>query len=125
MCLRPTTRTLSSFVLRTMVPRVVLFGVGALALLLGQVLAVEPSPQSTSLPSDQVVQRVPVWTVEDSATYPGCVPSRAWPSGTPAAAVVVHSFRAGRHLRLPFDAAWRANHNGSEADDVWVVGVCR
>jgi hypothetical protein len=38
--------------------------------------------------------------------------------------VVVQVLRDGRHLEVGFDRAWRLNHNGTEVDDLWVLGVC-
>jgi len=52
------------------------------------------------------------------------VPSAVWPTGTPADFVVVHSFRTDDHRKIAFDVAWRLNHNDTDVDDVWVIGVC-
>jgi len=125
-------RTFKSFVLRVLVPRALVFGAGATMLLVGQAMAVSPSvgPSGPPLtepagqPSEQVLAGPPSWTAADAAAYPGCVRSAAWPTGRPAERVVVHSFREDRHRALAFDVAWRLNHNDTEADDVWVVGVC-
>lgn len=121
---RPRTRTLKSFVLRVVLPRAVVFGVGAAILVLGQAMAVNPSAHSSGVPDELVVVEPPSWTAADDAAYPGCRPSSAWPTGRPADFVVVHSFREDAHRKVGFDAAWRSNHNDTEADDLWVVGVC-
>lgn len=123
MYLRPKTRTLRSFVLRALVPRAIGFGLVAAALALGQAIAVNPSAHSVTTVDDEAV-RVPVWTLADAVAYPECVPSRVWPSGTPAESLVVHDVRVDRARKLSFDHAWRLNHNGTGTDDVWVVGVC-
>lgn len=123
MYLRPTTRTFRSFVLRALVPRAVGFGLVAAALALGQAIAVNPSAHSVAVIDDGAVQ-VPVWTLADAVAYPECVSSRVWPTGAPAESLVVHDARADLTRKLSFDRAWRINHNDTEADDVWVVGVC-
>ena len=123
MLLRPKTRTLKSFALRALVPRTVVFGVGATILALGHAIAVNPTAHSESLPTEPSVE-APAWTAADITAYPGCIPSAAWPSGTPAEFVVVHSFREDSHQKVAFDLAWRLNHDDTEVDDVWVVGVC-
>lgn len=120
MSLRPKPRTLTSFLLRVLLPRTVLFGVGAAILGLGQVLAVNPS---AALAEDTGVQ-TPTWTAEDRAAHPECTPASDWPAGAPAEHVVVHSFRDGLHHKVRFDRAWDANHNDTEVDDSWVLGVC-
>ena len=117
-------RTLRSFLLRVVVPRLVAF-LGIAAMLgVGQAMAVAPSALSTGLPPERVAPATPAWTAHDAQAFPGCRPAAAWPSGTPAAYVVVHSFREDRHRTMAFDVAWRANHDDTEADDVWVIGVC-
>jgi hypothetical protein len=120
---RPRTRTFRSFVLRALLPRAVVFVGGASVLVLGQAMAVNPSAHSDAASAD-VVAAAPSWTAADAAAFPGCVPSAAWPAGRPAPYVVVHSFREDAHRKVAFDVAWRVNHDDSEADDVWVVGVC-
>jgi hypothetical protein len=121
---RPRTRTFTSLVLRVLVPRALLFGAGAAMLVLGQAMAVSPSAHSSSLPDEEVVSAPPSWTAADAAAYPGCVPLVSWPAAAPADFVVVHSFRADAHRKVAFDAAWAANHDDTEANDVWVLGVC-
>lgn len=121
---RPKTRTLKSFALRTIVPRVVVFGAVGAMFALGQAMAINPTAHSEGLLDEPVVE-VPAWTAADASAYPGCVPSAAWPSGAPADFVVVHSFRADEDQKIAFDRAWQVNHNDTEVDDVWVLGVCR
>jgi hypothetical protein len=121
-------RTLRSFVLRAVVPRLVAFlGIAAMVGV-GQAMAVSPSAEFTGPTPGAALQPVPqaapAWTPADAQAFPGCRPAADWPTGTPAAYVVVHSFREDRHRRMAFDAAWRANHDETEADDVWVIGVC-
>lgn len=117
-------RTLRSCLLRVAVPRVVAF-LGVAAMLgVGQAMAVSPSALSIALPPEHAVTAAPTWTVVDTQAFPGCRPAAAWPTGTPAAYVVVHSYREDRHRKMAFDAAWRDNHDGTEANDVWVIGVC-
>lgn len=118
-------RTLRSFLLRVVVPRLVVF-VGAAGMLgVGQAMAVNPSAgEIAHVPGHAEAQPAPSWTTADARAFPRCRPAKEWPSGTPVAYVVVHDFREDRHRLMAFDAAWRANHDDSEADDVWVLGVC-
>ena len=118
------TRTLKSFVVRALVPRVAVFAVGTVVLAVGQAMAVPPSSSSTSEQAGQVVSHAPAWTFSDLSAFPGCVPSTAWPAGRPAGHLVVH--RSGQETwhRVAFDAAWRVNHDADRTNDVWVVGVC-
>jgi hypothetical protein len=102
-------RTFWSILLRTLIPRAVVFAAVAAALLVGQVMAVNPS----SAPIDSQSAAVPVWTPAIQAAHPGCVPSAQWPAGKPAASE-----------RIAFDTAWSLNHDNSESNDVWVLGVC-
>ncbi len=113
-------RSLSSLVLRTMVPRALAFLSLASALLVGNAMAVDP----LAAPLDQVPATIPSWTVADAATHPGCTPTASWPEGKLADEVVAFSFRDDAASRLAFDRAWALNHNASESDDVWVIGVC-
>jgi len=122
MYLRPTTRTFRSFVLRALVPRAVLFAAAAAILALGHAMALEPSVSASATAGDTAA--VPSWTQSDRAAYPACTPAGDWPTGRAADHVVVHSFRDDAHLKIAFDDAWRLNHNTTESDDVWVVGVC-
>ena len=110
--------------LRALVPRTVAFVAGTSILVLGQAMAVDPTAHSSGAASSDVVADSPSWTPAGAAAYPGCVPSAAWPAGSPAAFLVVLSFREDDTLKMAFDAAWQANHDDTEADDVWVIGVC-
>ena len=116
------TRTLRSFVLRALVPRAVVFGIGAAIIGLGQAMSVDSTATSVTAADQEL--REPAWTWADHADHPGCVPSAVWPTGTPADFVVVHSFRTDDHRKIAFDVAWRLNHNDTDVDDVWVIGVC-
>lgn len=113
-------RTLRSRVLRVLVPRVVAFLAFSAMLLVGQAMSFSPS----AAPLDRLPSVVPTWSAPDRAAEPGCVPVADWPTGTPARAVVVHRFSDERIVRVDFDTAWKVNHNRTEADDLWVLGVC-
>jgi len=113
-------RTLRSHLVRVLTPRLVVFGALSSALLVGQAMSLSPSAS----PLEQTLPTVPTWSAEDRAAEPGCVPAADWPEGKPGAAVVVHRYSDGSVERVPFLDAWRENHNGSEVDDVWVLGVC-
>ncbi len=113
-------RPLSSFVVRILVPRTVLFSTVAGALLVGQVMAVD----ELASPADVSPAPMPTWSTADAAAHPDCVAAEDWPEGKPADAVVVHRFRDGVTVRVAFDAAWSANHDATETNDVWVLGVC-
>lgn len=108
------------YVARTLVPRTVLFLALAAALLVGQALAVDP----LAAPASVEPAALPAWTDADAVANPGCVPSSFWHTGTPAAAVVVYGPADTRGVRMAFDTAWALNHDASETNDVWVVGVC-
>jgi hypothetical protein len=117
-------RTLRSVLVRVVVPRVVGF-LGIAAMLgVGQAMALTSSAESIGLPADHAPQPLPAWTVADAQTFPRCRPAAAWPSGTPAAYLVVHDFRGSRDVKMAFDVAWRLNHDDTEVNDVWVLGVC-
>jgi len=119
---------LKSFVLRVVLSRLAVFGAGASMVVLAHAMAVDPSTHPDAAPgaavADAAVAGPPTWTRADAAAYPGCVSSADWPAGRPAPYVVVHSFRDEAHRKVSFDAAWRANHDDTEVDDVWVLGVC-
>jgi hypothetical protein len=113
--------TFASVVVRVLVTRLAVFGAAAAVVALGHLMA---PISSSSSPAEPSARELPSWTVSDSAAYPDCVPFASWPTGRPAAALVVYSFRDHAERLLPFDVAWAANHNVTEVDDVWVVGVC-
>lgn len=117
-------RTLRSVLVRVVVPRVVGFLAIAAMLGVGQAMALSPSAESIGLPSDHASRSLPAWTAADAQAFPGCRPAAAWPSGTPAAYVVVRRFREDRDVKVAFDVAWDANHDDTEVNDVWVLGVC-
>ena len=113
-------RTFRSVLLRTLIPRTVGFAALAAALLVGQAMAVNPS----SAPIGSLPTPAPVWTAAIQAADPGCVPSAQWPAGKPASAVIAHRFSDGSTDRIAFDTAWSLNHDATESNDVWVLGVC-
>lgn len=113
-------RSLGTQVVRVLTPRLVIFGALASALLVGNAMSLSPS----AAPLDQELLMMPTWSAADRAAEPDCLPSADWPAGKPGAAVVVHRFSNASVERMPFLDAWSQNHNDSEADDVWVLGVC-
>ena len=110
--------------LRTIVPRTIVFGATAAMFVLGHAMAVTPSAQISAVPAEQSVAAKPIWTMADAVAYTNCMPASAWPSGDPAEFVVVHSFRDDVSRKIAFDLAWRLNHDDNETDDVWVLGIC-
>src|SRR3954447_14460713 len=86
---RPT-RTLKSFVLRALLPRAAVFVVGSLVLVVGQMMAVDPSSSVSAEQAEHRVAQAPAWSFADLSAFPGCVPSSAWPAGKPAGHLVVH-----------------------------------
>jgi hypothetical protein len=111
--------------MRTVVLRVAAFGVLAAIIGLGQAMTLDPSADASAAQVESIADPPPSWTSADASAFPGCVSLSTWPSGTPAPYVVVQSVREDTHRRLTFDRAWRLNHNATETDDVWVLGVCR
>lgn len=114
-------RSLGSYVARTLLPRTVIFGTLASALLVGNAMSVDrlaapAGPATSSAP--------PTWTDDVAMAHPGCVDSADWPDGRPADSVVAYSFQGQESQRIAFDRAWALNHNATEADDLWVLGVC-
>jgi hypothetical protein len=112
-------RTLGSVMVRVVLVRALLFSSVAAVLLIGNVMAMNPSAARTT---PTVI--APTWSAADRAEQPGCFPSGTWPSGVPASAVVVYRFSDHATVRVPFGAAWRANHDATEVDDLYVLGVC-
>ena len=112
-------RSFGTLVLHVVVPRALIFVSLAAALLIGNVMAMNPS----SAPLAPTLIE-PTWSAAARAADPDCVPSAQWPEGTPGSAVVVHRYSDGATVRVPFLQAWRANHNDTETDDLWVLGVC-
>jgi hypothetical protein len=117
------TRTFRSVVLRALAPRLVAFGGCAACLVLGQAMA-DPGGGGTRIEIIEHAIQAPGWTLADTASYPGCVPSALWPEGTPAPTVVVEVAASGDHRKVGFDRAWVRNHNSAADDDLWVLGVC-
>ena len=119
---RPSTpRTLRGLVLRVLVPRAAAFAMVVLVLMLGRAMAVNPS----AAPFEEIPAGVPSWSAAEQAAEPDCVPSADWPTGKLGSAVVVHRYSDDSTQRLALDLAWDLNHNATEVDDVWVLGVCR
>jgi hypothetical protein len=116
-------KTLRATALRLLLPRLVVFLTGCLVLAFGQALTVAPSTGASAATADLTL-RVPAWSDADQRQHPECTPAADWPAARPAAAVVVESVRDGVHRRISFDRAWRLNHNGTDVDDLWVLGVC-
>jgi hypothetical protein len=117
-------RTFASVVVRVFAPRFAMFGAVVATLVLGQMLGMSSALSSSSTPAKEPAHPMPSWTVAETAAYPGCVPLSAWPKGATADFVVVHRFRDGVRTKVRFATAWAANHNGTEVDDLWVLGVC-
>jgi hypothetical protein len=107
--------------LRVFAPRLVLFAVTTAVLGLARLVSVHPSAQSAV---EQVPSPMPSWTVADQRAHPECVPSASWPEGKPADALVVYRFRDQARRKVAFAEAWEWNHNHTEVDDIWVLGVC-
>ena len=118
---QPTYRTLRSLLVRVLVPRVVMFGVATAILGLARVLSVDPSAQP---PAEQVATWMPSWTAADQLAHPECVPSASWPEGKPADFIFAYSFRDHVRRKVTFADAWKKNHNHTEVDDIWVLGMC-
>lgn len=113
-------RTLRATVLRLFVTRIIGFAVFGTVLVLGQ-SALQPSSATFTPPP----VRVPVWTAADAAANPGCVAAADWPAGNVPSSVVAHSFGTHVTRRVAFGEAWRINHNQIDADNLWVLGICR
>jgi len=113
-------QTLGSAISRALVPRALLFACIATAILVGQAMSVQP----ISAELDAKPAPAPTWTLAQRASEPGCVPLASWPAGKPAAAVVVSRASDAKVVKVGFDEAWAANHNATQADDLWVLAVC-
>ncbi len=113
-------RTFGALLMRALIPRTIGFAAISAALLVGQAMAVSPS----SAPIESLPTVAPTWTSAIAAAHPGCVPSVQWPAGKPASAVIAHRFSDDTTDRIAFDVAWALNHDSSESNDVWVLGVC-
>jgi hypothetical protein len=115
-------RTFASVVVRVLLTRLAVFGLGAVVLALGHLMA--PASASAPVPAQDAALQLPSWTSSDAAANPGCVPFSSWPAGVPAEFLVVHSFRDNVHRKVTFATAWADNHDDTEVDDVWVLGAC-
>lgn len=113
-------RTLGSYVARTLLPRTVVFGALSAALLVGNAMAVDP----LAAPADSGTTALPTWSAEVAAAHPECVDASTWPEGRPAETVIAYSFQDQVADAVPFDRAWAINHNATEVDDLWVIGIC-
>lgn len=113
-------RSLGSQVVRVLLPRVGVFAAVVSVLLLGKVMAVNP----TSAPFEPLPSTVPTWSAAERAASPDCVAAADWPEGTPADEVVVHRFTDSTNVRIAFLDAWKLNHDLTEVNDVWVLAVC-
>ncbi|HET6154194.1 MAG TPA: hypothetical protein VFE15_14700 [Marmoricola sp.] len=112
-------RSFRAYLLRMLITRsLALMAVGA-CLLIGQAMAVN----TTSSPVQQP-EPLPHWTAADATAFPGCSPLTSWPKGVVAPPLVVHRFSDGSTVRMPFGPAWDANHDGTDANDVLVLGIC-
>ena len=112
-------RSFGTLVLHVVVPRALVFASIAAVLLVGNVMRMNPSAARLA---PTVIE--PTWSAAARAAEPDCLPSDQWPSGVPGSAVIVHRYSDGETVRVPFMTAWRANHDASEANDLWVLGVC-
>jgi hypothetical protein len=115
-----TPRTLRGRLVRLLVVRTAGFAAVVSVLLVGQVIAVRPS----SAPFEPSPLAMPAWNSTIAAVYPHCVGADEWPEGTPASAVVAHRFADDTTAKIDFMTAWDQNHNASDVDDVWVLGIC-
>src|SRR4051812_8856184 len=98
-------QTLGAAIGRALLPRIVLFATIAVAVLVGQAVAMNP----TSARLDAKPAPAPMWTLAERAAEPGCVPLANWPKGKPAADVVVSRASDGKVVRVSFDRAWASN----------------
>jgi hypothetical protein len=112
-------RTFRSVLLRVLLLRVVMFAVLTTTLGITQLVPVQAAALVLETPSP-----MPSWTATDLRAHPRCVPSASWPEGQPAEVLVVYRFRDQQRHEVAFADAWEDNHNATEVDDVWVLGVC-
>lgn len=119
MVLQRRTRSFRSSMLRALAPRVLAFLAVAVVIVVGRAHGQAPSEMVF-----EQATRAPSWSVADAMTFPECVASTHWVTGTPAPAVVVQGVATPGHRKLGFDRAWALNHNDTRTDDVWVLGVC-
>lgn len=113
-------RTFRSRLVRLLVVRTAAFGAVVAGILVGQVIPVQPS----AAPLEPPPVAIPSWTAADALAHPECVPSAQWPEGSFAPAVVAQGSGDSSSRRIAFDKAWAMNHNATDVDDVWVIGIC-
>jgi hypothetical protein len=116
-------RTLTAFMLRALVPRLALFAAAAAVVVAGQWMSPRPSVDTSAIGTDRTLP-LPAWSAVDRAAHPDCIPAAEWVPGRLARGVVVQTVRDSEHRKISFDRAWRRNHNGTDVDDVWVLGLC-
>ena len=116
-------QTLTAVALRVLVPRLALFLAVCVTLACGHALGQGFASGSAAVTGDQTLS-VPSWSTADTTEHPECTPAEKWPAGDLAAYVVVQAVRDGVHRKITFDRAWRLNHDDTDVDDVWVLGVC-
>jgi hypothetical protein len=112
-------RSFRGYLLRMLITRSLALMVLGASLLLGQAMAVNTTSSPVVQPDP-----LPQWTAADAAAFPGCAPARTWPKGVVAPPLVVHRFSDGRTVRMGFGPAWSANHDGTDVNDVLVLGIC-
>jgi hypothetical protein len=113
-------RTLQVTVLRLLFVRSVGFIAIATAVLVGQ-----GSVRASAAQFDPAPLPIPLWTTADAIANPDCVAAARWPAGELPGSVIVHSFGTHTTKRVDFATAWRLNHNQIDADNLWVLGICR
>jgi hypothetical protein len=98
-----------------------MLAVGAAVLGLARPVSADPSAQPTY---EQAPSPMPSWTEADQRAHPRCLASAAWPKGRTADVIITYSFRDHVRRRVAFAEAWKWNHNRTEVDDIWVLGIC-
>lgn len=117
---RPRQRSLPALLGRLLVVRLTVWAAVAAAMLVGTTIGTALNTQGSPLPPEET----PGWDAADTRAFPGCLPSSLWDADRIPSSLVVHRHRDDQHVRLSFDRAWRLNHNGTEVDDVHVLGSC-
>jgi hypothetical protein len=113
-------RALGPHLLRLLITRSLAFVTVVGVLLLGQMIAVNP----TSAPLDPLPSTFPSWTATDQSTYPYCMAEADWPQGKFAPEVIVYQFSDSSTYRIAFAQAWKVNHDQTDVNDLWVIGIC-
>lgn len=122
MIVRTRKTTLKAIVLRVLASRLALLLGVFVVLAFGHPLVAGVSTGTAVITARQ--PPAPSWSTADAREHPECTPAADWPAGRLAPYLVVQAVRDGVHRKLSFDRAWRLNHNSTEVDDVWVLGVC-